>query len=91
MSMLLVFLGALLFVGIRCFRVSRGLVLALVVLLLARCVTEASLRTEGLLTWTTFINVLLVVSACYFLRRVELPRVITLPESPFGVALNRGA
>lgn len=91
MSMLLAFLGSLLFVGIRCFRASRGLVLALVVLLLARCVTEASLRTEGLLTWTTFINVLLVVSACHFLRRVEQPRAAALPESPFGAVLHRGA
>lgn len=58
------------------FAASRGLTLALLLVLLARCVTEAPLRSEGLLTWSSFLHVLLLLVACHHLR---------LP-APHGVA-----
>lgn len=91
MAMLLLFLGALTYAGLRCFRATRGLILALVVLLLARCITEASLRTEGLLTWTTFTNVLLVVCACHALRQAERRPSGTQRDARMGTALRHGA
>jgi len=68
LALLLVYLGALGWSGVRSFRETRGLVLALFVLIAVRCVTEASLRSDGLMTWSTFIQVLTVALACHGLR-----------------------
>ena len=51
------------------FVATRGFVLSLLVLLLARCVTEAPLRSEGLLSWATFVHVLLMAVACHHMRQ----------------------
>ncbi len=69
LAILLVYLLVLLYAAWRRFAASRGLILALLMLLLVRCVTEAPMRSEGLLSWTTFLHVLLVVVACHYLRR----------------------
>ena len=52
----------------RGFRSSRGFGMALLLLLLARCVTESPMRAEGLLSWATFLHVLLLLVLCHHLR-----------------------
>lgn len=66
--LLLAYLGVLMHAALNRFAAARGLVLALVVLVFARCVTEAPLRIDGVQSWPTFTNVLLIVFACHFLR-----------------------
>jgi len=66
--LLLVYLGALLVAALKTFVASRGIVLILLTLMLVRCVTEAPMRAEGILSWSTFVHVLLIVMACHFMR-----------------------
>ena len=66
--LLLGYLGTLVHAGLRRFLATRGLVLTLLMLVLVRCVTEAPLRAEGLLSWATFLHVLLLVAACHAVR-----------------------
>ncbi len=68
LSFLLAYLGVVMYAALKCFAESRGLVLSLVVLVFARCVTEAPLRIDGVQSWPTFTSVLLIVFACHFLR-----------------------
>ena len=68
LALLVLYLGTLLVVALRRFTASRGIVLALLLLVLARCVTEAPMRSEGILSWATFMQVLLVTFACHFAR-----------------------
>ena len=67
--LLTIYLLTLLHAAWRRFVVSRGLILALLVLLLARSVTEAPMRSEGLLSWSTFLHVLLLLVACHYMRQ----------------------
>ena len=67
--LLIAYLLALLYAAWRHFVVSRGLILALLVLLLARSVTEAPMRSEGLLSWATFLHLLLLLVACHYMRQ----------------------
>ena len=69
LTLLALFLGVLLRAALSRFVESRGLVLALLLVLCARCVTEAPMRSEGLLSWSTFLHVLILVLACHFLRQ----------------------
>jgi len=85
LALLAAFLGALLRAAVLRFAESRGLLLALLLVLLARCVTEAPMRSDGLLTWSTFLHVLIVVLACHYLRRParERPRgAVRAPSVP---------
>lgn len=66
--LLLTFLLTLLYASLRCFVASRGITFALLIVVLARCVTEAPLRSDGVLSWPSFTIVLLVMLACHFLR-----------------------
>jgi len=50
------------------FLATLGFALSLLLLVLTRCVTEAPLRSEGLLSWAAFVQVLLVLVACHHLR-----------------------
>lgn len=68
MVLLLAYLGVMLHAALSRFAASRGLVLSLYVLVFARCVTEAPLRTDGVQSWPTFTSVLLVMFACHFRR-----------------------
>lgn len=70
--LLLGYLGALLVSALKTFSASRGIVLMLLMLMLVRCITEAPLRAEGILSWNTFVHVLLIVMACHHERA---PRV----------------
>lgn len=69
LALLLVYLGALLYAALHRFVATRGLVLALLILMLVRCITEAPMRVEGLLSWATFLHLLLLVLACHALRQ----------------------
>ena len=69
LSLLIVYLLTLFGIAWRCFSASRGLIMALLLLLLARCVTESPLRSEGVLSWATFLHVLLLMVACQYLRQ----------------------
>ena len=69
LSLLIVYLLTLFGIAWRCFSASRGLIMALLLLLLARCVTESPLRSEGVLSWATFLHVLLLMAACQYLRQ----------------------
>lgn len=69
LALLVIYLITLLSISLRRFVASRGLILSLLVLLLARCVTESPLRSEGLLSWATFLHLLLVLVACHHLRQ----------------------
>ena len=68
MVLLLTYLGVMLHAALSRFAASRGLVLSLYVLVFARCVTEAPLRTDGVQSWPTFTSVLLIMFACHFMR-----------------------
>lgn len=69
LALLIVYLLTLLGIACRYFGASRGLIMALLLLLLARCVTESPLRSEGVLSWATFLHVLLLLAACQYLRQ----------------------
>jgi exopolysaccharide production protein ExoQ len=84
--LLLLYLGGLLYTSLRWFFISRGLPLLLLVLLLLRCVTEAPMRGEGLLTWATFLHVLLLAAACHTLRNAATHAV---REPAKGLAARR--
>ena len=86
--LLIVYLLALLCAAWRRFVESRGLVLALLVLLLARSVTEAPMRSEGLLSWSTFLHVLLLLVACHYMRQ---PAAHVAFEAPSPLERVRGA
>ena len=62
------YFGTLFHAAMRCFVASRGIVLMLLVLMLVRCVTEAPMSREGLLSWDTFLHVILFATACHYLR-----------------------
>ena len=68
LALLLFYLGTLLVASLRGFMASRGMVLMLLILMLVLCVTEAPMRGEGLLSWQTFLQVLLVMTACWHVR-----------------------
>jgi exopolysaccharide production protein ExoQ len=74
--LLIVYLLALLGAACLRFAASRGLTLALLLLLLSRCVTEAPLRSEGLLSWSSFLHVLLLLVACHHLRQPARPGLV---------------
>ena len=40
----------------------------LLTLVLVRCITEAPMRADGILSWSTFVHVLLLAMACHFVR-----------------------
>ncbi len=86
--LLTIYLLTLLYAAWRRFVVSRGLILALLVLLLARSITEAPMRSEGLLTWTTFLHVLLLLVACHYMRQ---PAAHVASEAPSPLERVRGA
>lgn len=86
--LLIVYLLALLRAAWSRFAVSRGLGVALVLLLLARCVTESPMRSEGLLSWATFLHVLLLVVVCQQLRQRWPPPL--LKRAPAGMRPLRG-
>jgi exopolysaccharide production protein ExoQ len=67
-ALLAAYLGTLLTTALSIFVASRGIVLMLLMLMLVRCVTEAPMRAEGILSWSTFVHVLLVVTACHYAR-----------------------
>ncbi len=81
LMLLIVYLVTFLYAAWHRFSASRGLVLALVLLLLVRCVTEAPMRSEGLLSWSGFLHILLVVVACHHLRQPQRPREPATLES----------
>ena len=85
--LLLAYLGTLLIAALKTFVASRGIVLMLLTLMLVRCVTEAPMRTEGILSWNTFVHVLLVVMACHFMRA---PRPSAAQDSRRTASAARG-
>jgi O-antigen ligase len=72
LALLMFYVAALLTAALRRFTASRGMVLALLLLLLVRFVTEAPMRAEGLLAWPTFLHVLLLLLACFHVRQREV-------------------
>ena len=81
LALLLTYLGVLLYAALRRFVATRGVVLALLILMLVRCITEAPMRAEGLLSWATFLHLLLLILACHALRRPVggVPGVAVVP------------
>jgi len=79
------YLLVLLVIACRRFSASRGLVLALFALLISRCVTESPMRSDGLLTWPTFLHVLLTMAACHALRAPVDARAREAARSGNGV------
>ena len=79
--LLLAYLGALLVCALRIFVSSAGIVLLLLMLMLIRCITEAPLRTEGILSWSTFVHVLLMLMACHH-ERAAPRRGVARPQGP---------
>lgn len=67
--LLLGYLGTLLAAAMRNFMASRGMVLVLLMLMLVPGVTEAPMSGSGLLSWTTFLQALLVATACWYARQ----------------------
>ncbi len=69
LALLLAYLATLLATALRSLVASRGLVLMLLMLMLVRCVTEAPMRSEGILSWSTFLHGLLLAMACHYARQ----------------------
>jgi O-antigen ligase len=90
--LLLAYLGTLLAAALRGFVASRGMVLMLLMLMLVLCVTEAPMRGEGLLSWTTFLQVLLVAMACWYVRAAQeaKSRVAVAASAPPPPARDAG-
>ena len=86
--LLITYLFTLLHAAWRHFVVSRGLILALLVLLLARSVTEAPMRSDGLLSWATFLHMLLLLVTCHYMRQ---PAGQVASEAPLSQGRVRGA
>ena len=66
--LLLAYVAVLLRTALVTFKHSDGLVMALVVILLSRFVTEAPMRGEGPLSWSGFMHILIIVLGCHSLR-----------------------
>ena len=66
--LLLIYVAVLVRTAFVTFRQSNGLVLALVIILLSRFVTEAPMRGEGPLSWSGFLHILIIVLGCHWLR-----------------------
>ena len=90
MGLLLTYLGVMLHAAVSRFAVSRGLVLSLYVLVFARCVTEAPLRTDGVQSWPTFTSILLVMFSCHFLRQPDLRQEAATQTKTTSRAITRG-
>jgi O-antigen ligase len=75
LGLLLYYLGTLLVASLRGFVASRGMVLMLLMLMLVLCVTEAPMRGEGLLAWQTFLQLMLVIMACWHVRATHAARL----------------
>lgn len=71
LALLCVYVGLLFRVALIRFAQSRGLVLALLIILFARFVTEAPMRAEGPLSWSAFLHILVVAAACHALRQAR--------------------
>ncbi len=69
LALLLAYLGALLLAALRSFVATRGFVLMLLMLMLVRGITEAPMRSEGVLSWSTFVHALLLAMACHAVRQ----------------------
>jgi O-Antigen ligase len=67
--LLLTYLGVLMRAAVKWFVPSRGVMLAILTLVLARCMTEAPMRAVDLLSWPLFTHLVLLMMACYYVRR----------------------
>jgi exopolysaccharide production protein ExoQ len=65
---LMVLLGSLTYASLKRFAASRGITFAIFILIIVRCVTEAPLRADSVLSWPTLTLAILVLFGCYFLR-----------------------
>ena len=88
--LLLCYLVALVVAALRNFVESRGIVLLLLMLMLVRWVTEAPMRSEGILSWSTFLHVLLVALACRHVRETgrAAARRASPTRAPRGAAVD---
>lgn len=68
LALLMAYLTILLRASLRQFFASGGITFGLLVVVLSRCVTEAPLRLEGVLSWPTFTLVVLIMLTCHFMR-----------------------
>lgn len=68
LALLLAYLLVQLMAALRNFVPSRGIALLLLMLMLVRWVTEAPMRSEGLLSWSTFLHALFLAVACHHVR-----------------------
>ena len=89
LGLLLAFLATLTVVAMRTFRASRGIVLAILVLTLGRCFSEAPMRADGILSWSTFLLVILVAQACHAARTSALGERAADPGHDRHAALGR--
>ena len=74
LALLAFYVGVLATAALSRFTASRGLLLALLVVLAARFVTEAPMRAEGVLSWTAFHQALIIVATCAYLRNHAIDR-----------------
>jgi exopolysaccharide production protein ExoQ len=86
MVLLLAYLLPLVHAALSRFVASRGITLAMLVLVLSRCVTEAPLRQDGVLSWPTFTHILLIVFACHYVRAGGVARARRAPTDVHGGA-----
>ena len=84
--LLLTYLGVLLRVSVRCLVPSRGVMLAILTLVLARCMTEAPMRAVELLSWPLLTHLVLLTLACYYMRGKQ---VVSPAPNP-GIAARVG-
>jgi len=70
--LLMAYLLTLLRASLRQFFASGGIAFGLLVVVLSRCVTEAPLRLDGVLSWPTFTLVVMIMLTCHYMR-VERP------------------
>ncbi len=97
LALLLYYLGTLLLASLRGFVASRGMVLMLLILMLAMCMTEAPMHGDGLLSWATFLQLMLVTTACWNVRATRAAQAlrsagergdVAAQPAPPGLALH---
>lgn len=94
LTLLIGYLAVLLYYAVKFFAVSRGLILALFLILFFQSLTEAPLRIRALMDWPFFIHLLLFFSAAHFSSmkvavrqksyrvKHQPPGVLYLPRKP---------
>ncbi len=85
LMLLLVYLVVLFKYALKYFKQSRGLILAIFILILGRCITEAPLEVSSILDWAFFTQALAVIFAAHYARAEMVPIENTVNNKPLAI------